>query len=832
MPKNKTKTVTVTMEKLSDNEKMFNDLENEAVTNRQTSCYWSAGSANQNDSESVGGNGGDWSPRFDLQEQVAIMWFGDLDQSDGYRSNVKSPEIAGRIQSTMQKLVKLNLEFSARPSRPEVAFFAQIAQLMINNTFSKNKYKFRLNDAFYSSLVHGTAPVTIDFVVRKRKVKMPISKAENMTAEEKKKFKETGDIQYRKIEKIDLRDVVINNRRIQEIYFDPSGRMVHGDMYYCDYYVDKQMISKNVFDSIFKDRVGFKDVDKVKSKSELAKEVSERASFFKPPASMRGDYVELTYLHHYSKDLKMIRANNIFIYEAPLPYVHKKLNIVNLNPFKLPDQIYGIGIVDFLLPAITQIELLQNAIYDYVIYTTNPILMVEKNIYGDFSSKYRQARPGLMIPVQDVSRAVAPLKYSPLSMDVFQALSSLQRDAVIASQQDPSQLGVVVKNATATANIMNKEVMDAYVNFIMVNYTEGLNEIASQVLSLLHQFLTDDDVYDTINGGIVETIREPRRINTGTTKYNIDWDNQTIDSEETPGSDNYLEIDSKMFFYKKKGKDGKEKECPVRDEDLSIELTAESKQLISEALEAQRSKENLTQLASFMVDPADKQKVAQSLTPWIDGPMMLEDFYEKNHIDKKSLLKKSENDRQAEERATEQNKDMMNMVVAIPEAGEPDAHVKIHNELLYMLEAQVNILQAKVDAEMKKVSEQQDPMTMQQAMMMGQMPPVPEPTQEAMDAMRDMERWKGIIKILADHLSIDTSPAYMRTASILGNAQQMTTPPQAPQAPMPGNQGGATPLGSMGNQGNSNPGMPSPMANSGMPGGPGMLGGLASQVQQ
>lgn len=810
MSKKKTKKPDV--KRLTETEKEFNDLFENAILQRESSCFWEAGTGGES-----GSSGGDWMTRWDLQEQLAIMWFGQIDQSEGYRANVKSPEIAGRIQSTMQKLVKLNLEFEVRPKRPEAKAFAEVAQIMINDVFKKNKFKFRLNDAYYDAIRHGTSFVSVDFMVRKRKVKMPVTKEEHMTDEEKKAVKEKSEIPYREVTILDQRDVVIANRRIQELYFDPTARNIHEDLYYAGYYFDTMMMPKKRFLKLYKDKPGYKNIDKVKSVSEMADNSDDNETWFKPPKDVTGDYVYVVKGWDYDNDKFIVRANDQFIYESPLPYKHKKLNITALTPFKLPEQFYGIGLIDFLIPIVTQIEMLQNAIYDYTMYTTNPILMVEKNVYNDFSRHYRKAKPGLMIPVMDVNRAVAPLKYMPLSMDVFQALSSLQRDAVIASQVDPSQLGVVQKNATATANMINREVMDAYVNFIMTNFTEGLNEIASQVFALQHQYLTDKDVYEVMNGGEVDKVDEYRMVAVEDKQIDIDWDNKEVNIQDVPGSTGYLEIRPELFFYTKD-----DKEVCIRPEDFDIELTAESKEIISEALEAQRMKENLAQLSGFMVDPSDKQKTAQHPMPLVDATSFMEEYFEKNKINKRHLVRKDEEIKKSTERAMEQNQEMFNGIAAVPEAGEIDEHLQVHEELLKNLQAVKAQTEEKIKMQQEQFMAQADPNMVAMGLVQAPMDP---------QAMALLQRLQRTIQLLTEHITLDSEPAYMRTALTVQNAQVA--------APMPGagGQGGQTMMGGMGNMGGAAPANPQMAGiNQNMPqqggmtqGGPGMVGGLMGQ---
>ena len=61
-------------------------------------------------------------------------------------------------------------------------------------------------------------------------------------------------------------------------------------------------------------------------------------------------------------------------------------------------------------------------------------------------------------------------------------------------------MGVIQKNATATANILNKEITEAYVMAMVENFKEDLESVAKMVVSRMHQFMTEKDVNKLING--------------------------------------------------------------------------------------------------------------------------------------------------------------------------------------------------------------------------------------------------------------------------------------------------------------------------------------------
>jgi len=80
-----------------------------AKLSRESSCYWDNSTA---EGDKVGPK--DWIARWDLQDKMAISW-AKAPQRDEFESNVKSPMAMGRIDSTMNKLRRLDLQWVIRP---------------------------------------------------------------------------------------------------------------------------------------------------------------------------------------------------------------------------------------------------------------------------------------------------------------------------------------------------------------------------------------------------------------------------------------------------------------------------------------------------------------------------------------------------------------------------------------------------------------------------------------------------------------------------------------------------------------------------------------------
>ncbi len=760
---------------LSESELKFNKLLQEAVDANEVGCFW---------------NDGPWRDRWEIQRKFAYYFYEDIDQSDGYRSNVKSPEIIGRVQSTLQKMNKFNLEFVVRPKNDRARFSAEINQLLLNQLFRTKEFKYRLKDSYQDAITNGTAVLGVEWMSVKREVKMLKTNPDQMTEEELKNFKENGVIPYEKVILVDPDGVVLVNHRLENVLFDPSCQSVNTGNNRAGHAFVTEVLSEERFKTLFKGNK-YKNLDKVKPSSIDTTEEGDtrgRETFLAEPSDYNKEYYEVVHGYGYDEDWYMIRVNGVFIYEGPLPYNDKNIPLATLRAYKAPYQLYGIGLPDLLIPIVTQIELISNAVYDYIMYTTNPMLLVQKQDYEDVTKSLEVGdnAPGTAIPVSDVARGLAPVKFPSLSIDVFQALGILQKDAVIASQQDPTQLGVIQKNATATANILNKEITEAYVMAMVENFKEDLEQVAKMVLSRVHQFMTEKNVNKLINGESMVDEIENYQIGIEDKGVDIDWDNRSIRIKDTPGEVSFVTIKPDIYEYQ----DENGKILEVNLNDFDIELSVESVEVISRALEKQEAGEQLAQLSGFMVDTTNPAKVAAHPMPLVDAVSLMEEVFEKKGWNKKHLLQYNKLEQDSINRAKAQNYEAFKGERPIPHPGESREHISIHTQFNKEMQHRLEVMTKDI----------------QLMITQGHNPPGA--------YKQEFDITKQTIAIISEHIIEDSQPAYMEPMQTSMKGLQMSQPAQQGMGQVVSQSG----LG--GNQPTVNP-----VEQAGLQGGPGQLGG-------
>ena len=566
---------------------------------------------------------------------------------------------------------------------------------------------------------------------------MPKVETKEMSDEEKEKVKNRQKV-YKEEYIYDYDDIAFEPVKIQEIYVDPSARNFHGTSYEAQWIIRRMLPSLEQFKAMYSSDPDAKNINKVRPASAY---IGEDVEFFEPPKDVNeSNYVELLHYYNKAEDRYVVVANDVLIKDVPLPYKHKQLPFVKIDAYEVLNQFYGMGIPDKLINIQSEEEILKNLVYDRLHITANPIIKVKKSIYGEFSKAYQTAEPGLMVPVNQQDD-VAPLEYQAMNFDMFRGIDALNRDAVLATQIDPIQMGVNQKYVSATTSMLTKEQMDTYITSLIDTWTEPLNIAAKQCISLMSQFYTVPRVEAASKTAKNKQIR----------LLDIKINPQTLEVTDDRGKYSYIEI--KPEFFNING-------------DWAVEISSESVEVQSKAIEAQKAQTALAQYAPFFIDPNSPQSAMSNPQGWVDGPKMVEWSMEVQGIPKANMAVLTEDEDISIERATLQGQLMAagEFVPGIP--GEPEAHKKVHVEHLKITNKEKKDIEKKFE----------------------QYPPEVLNYLQGTPLWTQLEELDKIAQIQAEHLMKDDQPRIMAVPT----AVQEATPPQPADVPMPP---GLTPAG-------------------------------------
>lgn len=717
-----------------------------AKLSRASSCFWDNSTA---EGDEVGPK--DWIARWDLQDKMAISWAKSPDR-DEFQSNVKSPMAMGRIDSTMQKLRRLDLQWVIRPEDSDEdkdKRKSRVIQELLNQLFHEKAYKERLNVWWQDCLTHGSSFIQVYYLKKSRSVSVYKEDVEKMSDEEREKLKNKEKV-YEEKTIYDYDDIAIEPVDIREIYVDPSARCLHGTSYEAQFIIRRMLPSMEQFKAMYKNDPDAKNIDKVKSASAYGEDDKE---FFEPPTDVEADdYVQLLQYYNKAEDKYVVIANDVVIKDMPLPYEHKQLPFEKIDMVKVLNQFYGAGIPDKVYAIQSEEEILKNLTYDRLHITANPMLKVKNSIYGEFSKAYREAEPGMMFPVNNIDD-VSPLEYPTMNFDMFRALDVLARDAVMATGIDPVQMGINQKYVSATTSMLTKEQMDSLVGALVDIWKESLTNMAYQIVSLMSQFYTKPR-FDEAN----EKAKN-RKVKLEGIAINPD----TMEVVQKK-SDEYSFLEVKPEYFEIGG-------------DWDITIAPESVEVKSKAIEMQKAQANIAQMAPFMVDPSNKKAVAMHPAPWIDGPKLLQHYIEVNDMPEDILAKLSEDEDISIKRAELQGKALIKGEEVPGIAGEADVHKQIHVKQLHVINEKARVLREQF----------------------GDIGPEMMPIMSEMPGMQELLGLEQMGTVFAKHLIEDNMPMGSEEPEI---AQAM--PQQPPQVPMPPGLteagGGQPPAPAAGNQ--------------------------------
>lgn len=752
----------------------------------RSSCYWDA---YQEDNSGAEISGGSWYERWKLQEKMALMWW-KKSGPDDWKSNIKSPMARGRINTFVNWIKKVNLEFGAKPNNRDDRNAAFMADKLTNYWMNNSNAKQALGDAWETLAIHGIAYLKLSYVYETRMYRFP--KKNGLNEKEKDEVKEgkTKLVYDTPVETTILDDIILEHVPIQEIFPEPQARNLHGDTYRAGKIGRRRYVTLDYFKSLYGDHPNAINVDKVKGSSAY-RDMTDY--FFEPPTDFMDDnIVQLDELEDQDNDCFYVVANDLPIIgcvdEEPLPNNHKELSYFKLDFIRVPGQWHSIGICDLLDNLQGNFEIGLNMLADYMYRSYNYRLLIEAGNYGE-AVQALQRTGDLLIPLDGsdgraLSGKVVPLPVYPIGFDIFNFLELLEKQATLATNIDPAQMALLAGSKTATSDILNKELLMTMIGGVIENNVNGdLRQIGRQLWKLQQQHYTKQKVKE-ITGDDKKTKKLVNRT--------IRFDNIEIKLNEDTGLLEEKEIENDYSFF-----DVTDKYLSTKEE-IDIYFKPESKEVQSQSIEEQRMGEEFAQLIPFAVDPNNPQQVMTHPMPKVDVDKLFKEYFSVKRLPQDLLLiDKKDTDKSimdAEKHIMQILSD--EMVSSIP--GQSSAHLEAHYQVLDALIFKAEELNKEVQKDIEDKTTamssrleqyyQRDtmtggfiePMTGQPIQM-----PAIEPDQTL---MRKLDSVEQKIEALEKHIMIEAMPVSMRNSRIamMNSSQSMGQPEKGMmQAPMP-----------------------------------------------
>lgn len=783
-------------------------------SNLEHSCYHYAFQEDANFGVSTGGS---WYDRWDLHDKMSIMWYRTTD-SDDFISNIKSPMARGRINTFVNWVKKLNLEFTAKPNNKEDVNPAFVAEKITNYWMHNSNAKTALNDAWEEACKYGSAFLKLSYVKETKSYRF--KKTKQLNDEDRKKIKEGEKVIYTEPqEKVIIDDAVLEHVPIREAYPDAQSRNHHGDSYRAERFARKRVVSLDYARSLYANHPEVKNLDKVKGGADYR---DDEDYFFEPPRDYgRQDLVELMEFEDQENDRYVVLANDICILDTPLPHDHKEISYHKIDFIKVPGQYFSIGICDLLENIQGSYEIALNMVADYVYKTYNYRLMVSA-ANGDELIESLARTDNMIIPVDDsdgvpIGNKVFPLSVSPIGFDIFQFLQLLETNATLATNIDPAQMALLAGSKTATSDILNKELLMTLIGSVIdTNVTAGLRQIGRQLWALQRQFYPIKKV-KTIVGD--EGKEETKLVN-----RTFRFDGIEIELNEDAGVLEEKEIgdDAYSFF------ELKDDYLNTRDE-VDIQVRPESAEVQSQAMEEQKTKEEFAQLIPFAIDPNNPDQAMMHPMPMIDATKLFKEYFKINKLPEDLLINKAQDNKQALESAEAHVMAIFEGKQVSPKPGQSSEHLEYEYAVLESLIYKANEISEQLNQQMEEDFDNELQRIMNTAVQdpttgvfidvdTGQpvQPIQPEPDPEKLEQLESIEEK---IEALEQHIMVEAMPGSMRNSRIAmmqgAGGGEAPNEGQAPPVPMP--EASGAPQVDAGAINNPNPAMQVPMGGGAAP---------------
>jgi len=625
----------------------------------KTSCPW----------EKTKDGDGSWFDYRERQEKVWSMWYKPLDDDD-FKSNVKSPMTTGRVESAMHKIKQINIGFTVLPVEEGDKLKAKVIQKVLNYFFRKSGMKYKLATWFKDALIYGTAFGRVYYTKLEKKVRLAKKDPSLMSAEDKKILKEYsgkktifGDPEV----VVEYDDIVFEPIDYREVFPQPSARKIHGLEYASNWFIRRRVITLDQFKSEYKEDPNCFDVDKVKAVNNFDDE--DLIKDLELPNDEEEEYVEILEMEDVENDKYRIVANDILIRSTPLPYNHKEITYIKIGAIEHTHRFFWRGLADQLMALQSEEEILKNMQYDMLHQKLRDSYIVNERDFIKFIEAYNQTG-GRVLPVnidgRPLDQVVKYIPQTPMDTGSFVVLEKIKQDATMATQFDPSQIGINTKDKTATQSMIDKEVVDQFIVATMESFSEGLIKLAEHIVELMIQFYSVPRVKKIVGEDNKEKLQKVFR------KFRFE-------DEEVGIQDNDLIENTKkgeLSFFELKS------EYLNLEGDLDIQLSAESIKVKSKAFDAQVAQQAWDKLMPFAVIPNDPESFKKVPLPLFDGVKLAQWLVETNDIPEDVLLEPESNEEADIVRALQQNIKLNDGKNVQPIPGESMKHLMIHDQQL------------------------------------------------------------------------------------------------------------------------------------------------------
>lgn len=368
---------------------------------------------------------------------------------DDWRSHLELPDAFSAIQTQSQETIERKARPVLRATEESDEPIEEFANEVMNYNMSNTGFDYQAFLSKLSASIRGTAFRMNYWRTEKRVVKYPDS------------LNPDGTIKYISKEIIDFDDDYTEWVPNEFIYVDEKAKHI-------DEAVDmfrREILNIEEFHRIYDTKPGFVDAEFVTAGGT---DRSNR-SWFRLPSDITEQDVEVLHYYNRSIDAYWCVANNVTIYDAPLPSKHKELPLAVDYQYRVPGRFWGMGIPKIMHMLSEERKSIRNLNLDRQKMQLNKMFL--HNSSFDIDDEDLVTRPHGLISVDtnggDIRQSLVPLEYGDVAPSYFRTeeilLEDMRRVTGIDDRLEQNSA------STATEAAITKEAILKRVNLISIS---------------------------------------------------------------------------------------------------------------------------------------------------------------------------------------------------------------------------------------------------------------------------------------------------------------------------------------------------------------------------
>jgi hypothetical protein len=468
--------------------------------------------------------------QWELADKEFSMYF-DPPDPDNWQADLHLPDAFAAIQTQEQERIERKsrpiLEATDESDEP----IAELANSLLKYNMDNTGFDYQYYLGKLAAASRGTAFFMDYWRHEERIVKDPIG------------LKQDGTIEYQDKEIVDFDDDYTEWVPNEFIYIDEKAKHIDEavDM------IRREIINIEEFHRIYGDKPGFFDTEFVKQGGDTG-----TRSFFQLPTDVTSQDVEVLHYYNRAVDAYWVVANNIAIYDSPLPTKHKELPVAVGYQYKIPGHFWGVGIPKIIHYLSEERRSIRNLNMDRQKIIVGGAFL--HNSAFDIDDEDMVIHPGLIMSIdtngQPVSAAIQQMNMSDVPASYFRTEEILLEDIRRADGID-DRITTSNGGTTATQAAIVKESTLKRINLISItNEMDTVVRLGRLKWSNIQFFYPTPRIEKIVEDNEEREEKVYRTINVKGKKFSIvDENGKKVLKMDAIRGKSALEINKKMSKY-------------------------------------------------------------------------------------------------------------------------------------------------------------------------------------------------------------------------------------------------------------------------------------------